>query len=560
MNHNKLYISSLVWLLLLLSSNTILPQAQIPNGNFEVWANKSLYEKPDVWYTQDDPTKAVLTTFKQGDAADGTYSLRLVTVADENEQGGDNVMDAYAALANLADGQMAGLLWDIPVDRFHVSVKYNVMPGDAALVVVWIIRNGAIVSAIRYPLTGNSSGTWTPLSLPLIYPEGVVVTPDQIMIGFISSSVNDAYMAGETNPYTPTAGSWLMVDNIYFTLGANPTPILVPNHSFEEWVDVAVTEPLGWSTENFRFIDSQIKPVTRNAQAYEGSWAVRLEVREKIGSPQSCSMHLGSGVWDYGGLPYTDKPQALSMVYKYSPADNDEAFIAVWFKGQPVAGFPSSQFGFMESITTSVPEYQKKGTVFFWPDGFQPEELVVQIMPGLKTGSVLFVDDLKFEPTYLVTFIVKDKDGAPVNNAKVFQDMFPYAFSVNPQGETTLPFFNGTFNYKVVADGYTDYEGSFTLNGVNMNVNIVMGTTTGLGEADKSQKPGLYPNPFFETVYLANSELVARLCINSLNGANFVKTEAISDRYNLGFLPQGLYLVTIELTNGDKINQMLIKK
>lgn len=559
---NHLLTKAVMALVLMLYTIGFVPaQTPVPNGNFEIWANKSLYEKPEFWYTQDDPNKAVVTTFKQGDAADGNYSIRLVTVFDDEGPDEDNVMDAYTALADLSQGLLAGYPWTTVVDQFHVSVKYDVVEGDAANVIAWLIKDGAILTATRYPLTGNSDGEWVPLSLPFFFPgTGEPIAPDQIMVAFVSSSVDDIYLTGETNPYTPAPGSWLMVDNVFFTLGSDPTPILVPNHSFESWVDVAVVDPTNWTSDNFHFTDTQAKPVTRDANAFAGDWAARLEVKDRLGAPQTSSLHLGPDIWENGGIPYTEKPQAVTMAYKYQPVNNDEASITIWFRGDPVPGYEYDGFGHIEQIPLAVTDYQKKGAVFFWPGDFQPEELEIQILPGNNTGSVLYVDEIQFEPTYQATFFVNDAEGNPVTGAQIFQEMFPYAFAVNTEGITTIPFYNGTFDYKVTASGYSDYENSFVMNGEDIAVNVTMQLPTHLKEMRPANKPLLYPNPFNEFIYMKEPESIARVTFQNTNGTELIKTETVTNPLNTSILPPGIYIVTIEFLDGKISNQMMVKK
>lgn len=191
--------------------------------------------------------------------------------------------------------------------------------------------------------------------------------------------------------------------------------------------------------------------------------------------------------------------------------------------------------------------------------------LFEDLTPGTYTAGVksiyttgeteLVTIDFVIEDSYTVTFNVVDEASAPVADATISFDGVDY-----PTGQYVFTgIYAGTYSYAVYKEGYDLVEGTVTVT----NADVVEPITLIVTGLNNNTLTGLstYPNPFSNQITISNPSLVSRMVIANLvgqvvldvrtNGAATVETANLST---------GIYLVTFEAANGDRIVRKMIKK
>jgi hypothetical protein len=172
------------------------------------------------------------------------------------------------------------------------------------------------------------------------------------------------------------------------------------------------------------------------------------------------------------------------------------------------------------------------------------------------TGETAMVTiDFEIASSYTVTFNIVDEASAPITDATISFNGVDY-----PTGQYVFTgIYAGTYNYAIYKEGYDLVEGAVTVTNADvvepitliitgLNTNILTGLST-------------YPNPFSNQITISNPLLVSRMVVANLvgqvvmdvrtNGAATVETANLST---------GIYLVTFEAANGDRIVRKMIKK
>lgn len=175
------------------------------------------------------------------------------------------------------------------------------------------------------------------------------------------------------------------------------------NNSFEEWDSTCIIgsfTPVDWAISG---------DVTRNLNAYEGNYAVHLQVSEISGnleSPELITNQCGTFVTSH---PITERFEKVKGYYKFSPQSNDLLFIGVSMLasdgisqigvGFKIIGQQTSQWTeFVVDIIYSEPDVPSYITTRVLITDFQNN------IPG-HLGSMADVDLFSLEnPTEVKTF------------------------------------------------------------------------------------------------------------------------------------------------------------
>jgi hypothetical protein len=445
-------------------------QPLVPNGGFESWENFTFFNAPDDWISSPMMDGSYFTVIKvDDDASDGTMSTRLLTISD----GDGGIDDGMVLIGDFSQG-INGALWNTPVDKLHLSVKHSVQQGDAFFIMVNLYKEGQIIGRTLYAGTGSEEN-WTPLSLPIVFENPEVTVPDRMFLAIVSSYPGDEIPEELVGPgynpslYTATAGTWLMVDDVYFTLGASTDKILVSNHSFENWFNVAATQPTGWGTNVLNYFGTPDEPVTKSTDAFVGDFAARLEV---ISQHEGAELYLGDRSQ---GIAFTEKPQAIAFAYKFIPSGNDNAHLQVAFHGQDDGNYQDYWQGAWVDINTPAAEYTEAFAQIFYGKGntFTPERLLISVYGGNNEGSVLLVDNVRFVDLRNISLLLLNDDtNNPIPNALVTISGIQNPMFSQHNGQIDLQLPDGTYNYTIAAQGYVTKTGSFTVTDQSGFINI----------------------------------------------------------------------------------------
>lgn len=437
-------------------------QAVINNGSFENWETNTLFSAPSEWLSSPMLDGSSETVFKvTDDAADGTTSVRLVSILEN-----DYVADGLLLLGEVGDN-VSGIPWDKTVDKLHLSVKYGIEDGDAGFILLNLYKADTVFARVIHTLTASAS-EWTPISLPIVYAgDGTPIQPEKLFLAIVSSYPNEipSELVGpdfNTSLYEAKSGSWLMVDNVYFTLGESPTKILPANNSFENWFDVSATDPSAWTSNNVEFFGRDDVPVTKSDAASEGSFAARLEVMDASGWPEA---FMSIGDMD-GGVPFTEKPQAIAFSYKYEPITGDEATVGISFEGLLEGQYQDNFGGAWHQISGSNATYKNVFLPIYWgqENTFTPQRMHLEVRAGNLLGSVLYVDNFRFVDLINTTLFVQDETNAQaIQGAQITFSSFGHPMQVDGGGRLDLQLPAGTYQYTIAAQGYNSKQGEVTV-------------------------------------------------------------------------------------------------
>lgn len=346
----------------------------ITNGGFETWSTTVLFEQASDWRTSNSEAPGLNNTSRVAGAS-GTYGVRMETVV----QGPDTVF-GFALLGNIDnDLPVAGVPFTTAIDAIEGYYRYDLQPGDSAVVLVGIWSFG-VLAVLDVHTIGGSQSTWTTFDLPV--NQGVPIAPDSVVVAFASS-----------NPFAPSGiadGSWIEVDAVRLTSFITPTPDVLPNHEFELWDEVTSEDPDGWSSFNPLLAPFQLSSVTPSAQAHSGALSARVTTLG-VGNDTIPGILTNGALTPFGvngGVPYSDMPGTMNAWVQYQPAGPDTARIAAYFLsgGAPVG----SAFAEVAGPTSGWTLLSAPATVLTMPD-----TLLLIVFSGTLPGSVLWVDDVE---------------------------------------------------------------------------------------------------------------------------------------------------------------------
>jgi len=340
----------------------------IQNGSFTNWQVENLYSFPNSWVINLEHGNPGLQE-KVTDAQEGNYAIRLNTV---NTQNGSDF--GYLFYGYPSDKKLTGLPFTLIADTVRFWYKANIEPGDEAMAMAILYAGGVTIDSIVVPIN-TSAGDWTPMAIG-INPGHV--QPDSLFFGFLS-----------TNPFSgnPVAGTWLMVDNVYFTNGPDTTHLYpIPNSSFETWTDVVAENPVNWSTSNGDLLLAlnDTFTVSKTTDYFSAPYAAKLSVVEIDGNQaQSEMLYIDNN--------FTYQPQNFSFYYKYQPVGNDNANVNVnFYNGNNQIGHWNTNINDQDAMYKMVnvsSELNINGT---------PDRVEIKFSAGNNAGSTLYIDDVAF--------------------------------------------------------------------------------------------------------------------------------------------------------------------
>ena len=205
--------SCLPLILMVLSSNTVAGQTEIPNGDFEVWQNHGRYQDPQFWDSDNKTANAVpfigkTVVSKDSDHASGTYSAKLETKSIPFVPFDvPGILTLGTLSLNIQNGTYS-LTGGVPIHDIptHLRGFYKFMPqgNDSCIIAIGLSRSVKGVRdslALGYFSAKNAAPGWTPFSALIEYD--TAAAPDSFNILIIASAVA-----------SPTAGTTLWVDQL----------------------------------------------------------------------------------------------------------------------------------------------------------------------------------------------------------------------------------------------------------------------------------------------------------------------------------------------------------
>ncbi|TCO07920.1 T9SS type A sorting domain-containing protein [Natronoflexus pectinivorans] len=459
MKKHLLFTVSVLFLFMLGNILTNAQFAQIPNHDFSEWEDKFLMSKPQGWHTEVAP-EGVSSIQKSENAVDGNFSVEFTTVEDLKDE--DDPFIGFAILGDFNEDGPIGSPWENTADKFHFSARYDVKENDAALAVVILYSDSDPIGVGFLEITGNSDA-WETFEVPIDFTGGTPTAADAIFVAFLSSAIDVVYEIVGVTPgeYSPVVGSYLNVDQVYLTLGEDPTPISITNGSFEEWEDVFVYEPVGWGSYNLEVSDGLL-PVTKFDE--DGVSGVKITNVMSDWGDLVGVLFLQDNDFVRGVAYTADAPPAILISYKYEPTGAPEASLYVTFYGTR-DGEEAEQGGGWFPLEPSEEFVQKGFQLHDFDNDFTPERLRINLWLGENNeGSVLYVSNLEFAEVYDITFRVNDQDtGSPVQWANIYIEGHQWPWQTGDNGIADIPLPIGNYNFTISAMGYNTYTGTINV-------------------------------------------------------------------------------------------------
>ncbi|MCL2072491.1 MAG: carboxypeptidase regulatory-like domain-containing protein [Marinilabiliaceae bacterium] len=201
-----------------------------------------------------------------------------------------------------------------------------------------------------------------------------------------------------------------------------------------------------------------------------------------------------------------------------------------------------NQTGYLHSVEAGTYQYlvQKEGYEL------QTETIVIT-EPTTIPISLL----PETEHTYSVTFVVKDAQGISITDATVTWDGGAGAYfmmGIDP----------GSYDWVVAKEGCITESGTAVVVDEDIEIPVTLNPESIRGNSLSSIV--LYPNPFNNEIIVSNPELVKRIQITNALGQKVKDTILVDRLIDTGVLANGIYFITIESYNGDKVVRKMIKK
>jgi hypothetical protein len=132
-NSKSLWAATLI---LFFALSSAVSQTPINNGSFETWEDVPIAFVPDNWEVERDHETADLINTRMNESTEGTYSIKLTTIIDEDL----DPNRGYAVLGELDDEgiPVGGIELAEDVDELRFDVKYSTQIADPVMVIVQI--------------------------------------------------------------------------------------------------------------------------------------------------------------------------------------------------------------------------------------------------------------------------------------------------------------------------------------------------------------------------------------------------------------------------------------
>jgi hypothetical protein len=286
----------------------------VPNGTFESWS-LTPYEEPNgIWYTSNPQSLAQFdsanVTKVIGFSGQAVHLRTIVTPGDTD----------FAYIKN-TPGDPTKAQGGVPYTQMSTSItgyyRYDLVPGDTALLLVLFKKNGAVIGRYGAKIFGTLTGSFSLFNFPFV--PALSTAPDTMIIASASSN---AILSK-----TIKGGSWLELDQLAFT-GPNTA---ISGGTFDSWSSLSYDVPVGW---NDVFTAQTASGVSQTTAKYAGSYAVSLQSQPGNGPNGVAPAIITTGQAPpkgntHGGRPYTLTKDTLMGYYFYNTPGTDSGVINI---------------------------------------------------------------------------------------------------------------------------------------------------------------------------------------------------------------------------------------
>lgn len=244
------------------------------------------------------------------------------------------------------------------------------------------------------------------------------------------------------------------------------------------------------------------------------------------------------------GYVFRKKPAYYSVSFVVKDEEqNDINDAVIVFNGQEYqAGF----YSFEVVAGTYDYEISKEGYISVLGQ-------VVVENEDMEVGIVMQIDNPN--PTWVVSFIVKDQEQNEINDAVVVFDGQEYQ-----AGHYSFEVAAGTYDYQISKEGYFPASGQAIVENGDVELTVVMQMDdTRLSEFTAGQLK-VFPNPARNLIEIHTSEMMSKVQILDLRGQLLISesVNAGSLSLKLDMLSNGSYFVKVFTEKGIQTKQILV--
>jgi hypothetical protein len=166
--------------------------------------------------------------------------------------------------------------------------------------------------------------------------------------------------------------------------------------------------------------------------------------------------------------------------------------------------------------------------------------------------------EIVFIEMYDVTFNVTDEDNTAVDSALISIEGNDSTYMTNEDGQATITFEVGTYNYTVGKEGCATHTGDFTLTSKDKTINISLVYVSNI---DREQNlVSVYPNPFSnELIIESSSDENASVTVYDIAGNVHIAFSGLQSKtlISTSKLDAGVYFVKISKNNKQHVFKVL---
>lgn len=318
---------SLLSMFLLHLSCHLSAQSIIPNGGFEQWETRTLYQEFPPYGTTNPFVYLAGSDFPPNatpvNGCTGSQALRI-----ENIQVGQDVQIGALVIGSIGSQSYGGIHYTDQPDSLFLTLRYDFAGGEDGIIGFFFTTSDTTPAATLIQTISGSQPSCTTIGFDI---PSFSAMPDSLAIIITSGDFN-----------SPVVGSWVEIDSMYFS----DNNAALPNSGFEITTPLEVREPVGWTSANdiqailaggAPMVEEELSP----SHVYEGMSALRVTSRlissdsNVIGVIVNGRSLLGDAD---GGQPYTGNLEdVLSGQYRYTPVGNDTGMVFLrFFSYEPI--------------------------------------------------------------------------------------------------------------------------------------------------------------------------------------------------------------------------------
>ena len=211
---------------------------------------------------------------------------------------------------------------------------------------------------------------------------------------------------------------------------------------------------------------------------------------------------------------------------------------------------------------------------------YQNDNLVATVGSGITSYTLAHTESGSYQYFVTAIFISPSYESEPSNLVGVNLEGFTVTFDVKNTSGTAIPdatitfnsqpaeqgdyqftvFQNGVYPFSVQKEGFNVYSDNVTVSGANVTHPVVLSLLN--LETSANEKFTIYPNPFNKTLIIENAQNIVRVTLVNIIGQKMVSNNNNSDNIitlNTEELREGVYIMLLEMTNGERVVKKIIK-